>query len=119
MLPLVEPDGSGGLLGEVLWMDHFGNAQTNVSPAELGSLGLSPGDDVLVGVGGTEYRLEWADAYGDVAEGEGLVHVDSYGQIAIAVRNGRADESFPLDTRVAVTFSRPGGGSRLPVVGSG
>jgi len=117
MLPLVEPDGGGGLLGEVLWVDHFGNAQTNVTPAELNSLGLGPGDDVLVGIGGAEFRLEWAEAYGDVEDGEGLVHVDSYGQIAIAVRDGRADESFPLDTRVAVTFRRPGGGSRLPVVG--
>ena len=72
---------------------------------------------MLVGIGGAEFRLEWAEAYGDVEDGEGLVHVDSYGQIAIAVRDGRADESFPLDTRVAVTFRRPGGGSRLPVVG--
>jgi S-adenosylmethionine hydrolase len=119
MLPLVEPDGAGGLLGEVLWVDHFGNAQTNVSPVELASLGLGPGDDVFIGIGGAEFRLEWAAAYADVEDGEGLVHVDSYGQIAIAVRGGRADESFPLATRVAVTFRRPGGGSRLPVVGAG
>jgi S-adenosylmethionine hydrolase len=119
MLPLVEPDGTGGLLGEILWVDGFGNAQTNVTPTELDSLGVAPGGDVLLVVGGAEFLLEWVTAYGDVAEGEGLVHVDSYGQIAIAVRAGRADESFPLATRVAVTFKRPDGSGRIPVAGSG
>lgn len=116
MLPLVDVDGSG-VTGEVLWVDHYGNAQTNVAPDDLAAAGLSPGDDLVMRIGGTEFRLAWAAAYGDVAEGEGLVHVDSYGQIAVAVRGGRADEDFPLAYHVAVTFSRPPGGNRLEVVG--
>ena len=43
-------------------------------------------------------------AYGDVAEGEGLLHVDSYGQIAIAVRSGRAVDAYPIDDGTAVTL---------------
>ena len=116
MLPLVEPDGMGGLLGEVLWVDHFGNVQTNVTPDDLGSLGVGPGDDVITVIGGVDFSLRWAAAYGDVATGEGLVHVDSYGQIAIAIRDGRADESFPLATRVSVTFKRPDGGGEMRIV---
>ena len=116
MLPLVEPDGIGGLLGEVLWVDHFGNVQTNVTPDDLGSLGVDPGEDVVTVIGGVEFRLTWAAAYGDVAPGEGLVHVDSYGQIAIAIRDGRADESFPLATHVSVVFRRPGGGNEMRIV---
>jgi hypothetical protein len=118
MLPLVEPDGAGGLLGEVLWVDHFGNVQTNVAPGDLDTIGLHPGDDVVVVVGGAEFTVAWVTAYGEVASGEGLVHVDSYGQIALAVRDDRADESFPLATGVAVAFREPGRGAAIPLVAS-
>jgi len=114
MVPLVESDGFGGVLGEVLWVDHFGNAQTNVSPADLGSLGIQPGDDVSMLIAGTDRSIAWRTAYGDVAPGDGLIHVDSYGQIAIAVRSGRADEKFGLSVRTAVGF-RPAGITRIPI----
>lgn len=117
MLPLVEPDGNSGLVGEVLWVDRFGNSQTNLTPDDLAGLGLEPGDDVLLRIGASEFRLVWATTYGDVEPGEGLVHVDSYGQIAVAVRGGRSDDSFPLTTRVAVTMTRPPGGSRIELQG--
>jgi len=107
MIPLAEPDGSGGVLGEVLWIDHFGNAQTNVTPADVESLGLERGDEVSMVISGLERPMSWVDAYGDVAHGGGLIHVDSYGQIAIAVRDGRADEAYPLAVRTAVTFRSP------------
>jgi len=117
MIPLVEPDGTGGLLGEVLWVDRFGNCQTNVTPDDLHAAGLVPGDADIVQIGGAQHRLSWVSAYGEVEHGEGLVHVDSYGQIAVAVRAGRADESFPLAERVAVTMRRPAGGARIPITG--
>lgn len=114
MIPLVEPDGLGGVLGEVLWIDHFGNAQTNVSPADLASLGLEPGDEVSMVIAGTDRAMPWCAAYGDVDPGDGLIHVDSYGQIAIAVSGGRADASYPLSVRTAVGF-RPSGPTRIPI----
>jgi S-adenosylmethionine hydrolase len=114
MVPLVESDGLGGMLGEVLWIDHFGNAQTNVSPADLGSLGIQPGDDVSMVIAGTDRAIPWCTAYGDVGPGDGLIHVDSYGQMAIAVRGGRADLKYPLSVRTAVGF-RPSGTTRIPI----
>ncbi len=114
MLPLVEPDGLGGVLGEVLWIDRFGNAQTNVSPADLKALGITLGDEVTMVVAGIDRTLPWCAAYGDVAQGEGLIHVDSYGQIAVAVSGGRADEKYPLSVRTAVGI-RPSGTIRIPI----
>lgn len=114
MMPLAEPQGDG-VLGEVLWVDHFGNAQTNIAPADLAGVGLSPGDDIVMRIGASEHRLSWVGTYGEVNPGEGLLHVDSHGQIAVAVRDGRADEDFPLGYHVAVTLTRPGGGNRIPV----
>lgn len=117
ILPLVEPDDIGGLRCEVLWVDHFGNAQTNASPEDLAGIGVSPGDDVVVTVGSSEFRLVWVTAYGDVESGEAMIHVDSYGQIAISVRDGRADEDLPIGERTAVSIRRPSGGSRIPLHG--
>lgn len=114
MLPLAEADGFGGLLGEVLWIDHFGNAQTNVSSGDLESLGLEPGDEIAMTIAGTDRPMPWRAAYGDVAEGEGLLHVDSYGQIAIAVRGGRAEEKYALSVRTAVGF-RSSGTTQIPI----
>jgi len=116
MIPLVEHHDES-VLGEVLWVDHFGNAQTNVAPADLTSIGVDEGDDVVMHIGAGEFRVTWVKAYGEVAEHEGLVHTDSYGQIAVAVRGGAATEEFPVDERVAVRFSRPAGGNRIEIQG--
>ncbi len=111
MLPLVEPNPAMAV-GEVLWVDHYGNVQTNITPGDLEAIGVAPGSEVAVRVGASEHALSWVTAYGDVDDGTGLIHVDSYGQVAVAVRGGRADESYALQAGVAVTMS---GMRRVPV----
>ncbi len=106
MLPLVEHE-EGVVRGEVLWIDHFGNAQTNISPDDLELTRATRDGDVTLVVGSAEFALRWVEAYGEAEVGEALVHVDSYGQIAIAVREGRADESLPLEAGVAVALRPP------------
>lgn len=107
MMPLVELE-EHAVRGEVLWIDHFGNAQSNISPDDMQLAGIKPGDEVVMRIGAIEHQLTWASAYGDVMEGEGLIHIDSYGQIAVAVRSGRSDESYPLEEGIAVTFRKAG-----------
>jgi hypothetical protein len=104
LLPLSAVEGST-VSGEAWWIDRFGNAQTNIAPEELASIGLSPGQVVTLRVGSAVHNLAWVGAYADVGEGEGLVHVDSAGLMAIAVRSGRADERFGLAEGVAVTLA--------------
>ena len=103
MLPLVEHSESA-VVGEVLWVDHFGNAQTNISPEDLQLVGVSPGTDIVLKIAAAEFSIEWATAYGDVESGEALLHIDSYGQIAVAVRDGSAVDSLPLAEGTAVTI---------------
>ena len=109
MLPLVE-HGEDVVVGEVLWVDHFGNCQLNITPQDLQLIGIGPGTDIVLKIASAEFAIEWVDAYGNVEEGEGLLHIDSYGQIAVAVRNGSAIDSYPLDAGTAVTIrsGRPG-----------
>lgn len=115
-IPLVEHS-EAAAVGEVLWVDHFGNCQLNVTPEDLGMVGISPGADIVLRVGSAEFAIDWVTAYGDVAVGEGLVHIDSYGQIAVAVRNGRAVDSYPLAAGTAVTLRR--GSPSLEILGVG
>jgi len=103
MLPLVE-HGEGSVQGEVLWVDHFGNAQLNITPEDLHLVGIGMGTAIVLKVGSAEFPIEWVIAYGNVEEGDGLLHVDSLGQIAIAVRNGSAVGVFPVDEGTAVTI---------------
>ena len=58
-------------------------------------------------ISGFDRPMPWVGAYGDVARGAGLLHVDSYGQISVAVRDGRADDMYPLAVRTAVVFRSP------------
>lgn len=103
LLPLVEHRGAV-VDGEVWWIDTFGNAQTNVSPDDLALVGVRPGDTVAVRIGGSRHELPWRDGYGE-DEGAGLVHVDSYGMMAIAVSGGRADDVYGISSGLSVGFS--------------
>jgi len=103
LLPLVETKGSA-VSGEAWWVDHFGNVQTNIAPEDLDGVGLSPGDTVTVKVGSSIHSVPWVTSYGNVGEGEVLLHVDSVGLMALAVREGRADDDLNLAEGVAVTL---------------
>lgn len=112
LLPLTETE-DGTVSGEAWWVDHFGNVQTNISPEELGQIGLEIGDQVTVTVGAAIHTLTWATSYAEVAEREPLLHVDSAGLMAIAVRDGRAADELNLGEGVAVSLA----GRRSPKAG--
>ena len=95
LLPLVEPEGTG-IRGEVWWVDDFGNCQTNISPEDLAFLGAEPGASLTVKIAGVDHEAPWVAAYGNVEPGHVLVHIDSYGLLALAVREGSASDRLNL-----------------------
>jgi S-adenosylmethionine hydrolase len=107
LLPLPETIG-GTVAGEAWWVDHFGNVQTNIGPEDLAVVGLAPGSMVTVKTGATLHSIPWVTAYADVEPGEPLLHVDSAGLIAIAVREGAADQDLNLTEGVPVTLAGTG-----------
>lgn len=104
LLPLSEV-AEGAVRGQVWWVDGFGNAQTNISPDDLRAAGLAPGAAVMVEAAGSRHEMLWAAAYGTGPGG--VVHVDSYGLVAVALPGGRADEAFGLAEGTAVSFGAP------------
>jgi len=82
--PAVETDGA---TGEVLVVDGFGNAVTNV-PGEM--LDGRFGEQIAV----DGERVPVARSYAQVAAGERLVTVGSHGNVELAANRGRGDEAF-------------------------
>src|SRR5262249_9464744 len=88
---LPEPEvGTTRLVATVLTVDWFGNLALNVSRRHLDELSLSPGDWIELHFALDPYYAQVAETYADAKRGELIVYEDSYGAIAIAVRDGNA-----------------------------
>lgn len=90
--------------GEVLAVDRFGNAITNVPGAFLEGL---YGDRILVD--GRERPV--ARTYGDLPPEEPLVTVGSHGNVELAVNRGRGETAFSVSTGDTVFLSTTDGGT--------
>ena len=88
-------DGAGG---EVVGVDRFENATTNLPGAWV-----TPRDRVEV----AGRRLAVRRTYGDAQSGEALALVDSEGWIELAVRDGSAAERLGLTEGTVVRVRRP------------
>ncbi len=85
--PVRTPDGT--LRGEVIHVDRFGNAVTNLRPCDL------PAGAWRLAAGRAEFgRLD--RTYGDVPSGAPLAYAGSSGRIEIAVRGGPAEKELEL-----------------------
>ena len=115
LVPLAEPAGNGGVKATVLWVDTFGNVQFNIASEDLERLQLAPGDDVLMSHNTLDHRVGWGESYGSVEEGEAVFHVDSHGQIALAVRGESAAEVFEIAAGDSVVIGRPDGGNAIEI----
>ena len=88
ILPLTRAE-NGKIVGEVLWVDRFGNVQLNVDPTELEPMG----DAITLRFGDQVRTAVRARTYDELGPGQiGLV-VDSYGLVSVALaRRSAADE---------------------------
>ena len=105
LLPLSDVS-IGEVEGLAWWVDGYGNVQTNISPEDMKDAGMSPGEQLMVQVGPMKHRTTWLESYADAAPGRPLLHVDSAGLMALAVRGGRADEHFTIGAGTPVVISR-------------
>jgi S-adenosylmethionine hydrolase len=94
--PVPRPNELGQLEGEVIAVDRFGNAITNLDGA------VAAGARVNVNTS----ELGVLRTYGDVEPGQSLALVGSGGLIEIAVREGSAAQRFGLQRGTKVTLLR-------------
>ena len=60
MVPLPTDEG-GRAVGEVLWVDRYGNAQLNIDPGDLAALGVEPGGPLEIRCGQERRTGRWVD----------------------------------------------------------
>jgi S-adenosylmethionine hydrolase len=102
-LPEVRDDGA--IVGEVWWVDRFGNCQLNIDPDELGAGGAGEGAAVEVHVGGEIRTARWVHTYADAKPSELVLLVDSYGLLSLAFDRESAGAALRLKAGSGVTLS--------------
>ena len=99
VLPLTRQEGDT-LIGEVLWVDHYGNLQLNVDPDEIDAFGPA----VLLRFKETVRNARRATTYGAIGSGQlGLV-VDSYGLVSICLERQSAAAELGLGAGDEITL---------------
>ena len=107
-LPEVRDDGS--IVGEVWWVDHFGNCQLNIDPSELGAGAGGEGTRVEVHAGGEIRAARWVHTYADAKPSELVLLVDSYGLLTLALDRESAAATLRLKAGSGVTVVPQGTG---------
>ncbi|RIK64849.1 MAG: hypothetical protein DCC65_13430 [Planctomycetota bacterium] len=79
---------NGGIEGQVLYVDHFGNLITNISEADVAAA-MGPQPDLNVYVGPLRVG-PLRTTYGDVNTGEIVALIGSTGMLEIAINQGNA-----------------------------
>jgi S-adenosylmethionine hydrolase len=112
---VARPDGA--LEVEVLQVDGFGNVQFAAGPSELAGLGTQPGQQMRLRSDGVKAGATIGYTFSDVAPGHGVLLLDSDGQLAFSINQGRADEVLAVRpgsivTLIAVPQATAGGETR-------
>jgi S-adenosylmethionine hydrolase len=95
LLELPTPQaGDGVVTGQVIYVDHFGNCVSNISPAALAET-FGRRLNVFVWVGQTCIG-PLRRAFGEVASGEPMALVNSMGLVEVAVNSGRACDELAI-----------------------
>ncbi len=89
------------LLGVVVYVDRFGNCVTNV-PSSLLKAQLSDGNSFLLN---GRVQLRFVTTYDEVAEGQPLLVVGSFGLVEIALKRGDASQALRLTVGERVTLT--------------
>jgi S-adenosylmethionine hydrolase len=90
----------GAVVGEVLWVDHFGNVQLNVDPDDL----LLMDDPLVLALGEKRRTAVRARSYSELKAGQVGLVTDSYGLVSIALDRRSAAEELRIGPGDAVTI---------------
>jgi hypothetical protein len=89
----------GELIGEVLYIDDFGNIVTNISSKDLEELETSIGDLLHLRIGRKKFDMRFCSAYGEAPAGTALSIVGSHDFLEISINQGNASKTLNLKIR--------------------
>ena len=100
------PGRTGGLVGRIIHVDHFGNCITNVTPLHLQQAGL--GDQIAVRI--IDQRITGLHrTFADVPVGALIALIGSSDRLELAVRNGSAAQTLGVGIGDTVRIDRQRG----------
>jgi S-adenosylmethionine hydrolase len=114
IVPLPKSEDDGTLVGEVLWIDRYGNGQLNIAPEMLAEVGVAPGDAVEVHVGDATRRARWVHTFADAKPRELVLLVDSYGMCALALDRASAAAELSLRAGRSIRLVPPSARTDAP-----
>jgi len=93
------------LLGEILFVDNFGNIVTNISVKELKTLGANEGHLLHVKFEAKVLDLKLHSAYGQVPAGRALAIIGSSDFLEVAVNQANASQMLGVKVGDSVSIS--------------
>jgi S-adenosylmethionine hydrolase len=98
-----QPTPTGGLTGNILTIDHFGNCVSNISVADLTAYGLLETLTVKIG---TQQLQGVLRTYSEAASGAALALIGSSGYLEVAIRDGNAAQVLGISRGMPLTIER-------------
>ena len=84
--------GGNRIAGTVLYVDSFGNVALNVTREHVAEVGIVPGTQVELELGGERFYAVAARTFADARAGDIMLYEDSYRNMSVAISNGNAAE---------------------------
>jgi S-adenosyl-L-methionine hydrolase (adenosine-forming) len=76
----------------VLYVDSFGNIALNITREHVEEIGIVPGTQVELDLGGERFYAVAARTFADARPGDIMLYEDSYQNMSVAISNGDAAE---------------------------
>jgi len=92
------------LIGEVIYVDDFGNVVTNISSKDLEELEISVGDLLHVREGRKTFDVRFCSAYGEAPAETPLVVVGSHDFLEISINQGSVSKTLNLKVGNSVSI---------------
>ena len=90
-----EPEvGHNRIRSTILYVDHFGNIQLNLTREHLEEADVLPGVTVELELALDRYYAVAARTFADAGPGDIILYEDAYGNVAIAISGGSAAQMF-------------------------
>lgn len=108
LIPLELPTArveAGTLVAHVLYVDRFGNVALDAGPDDAIAVELRVGERTMVEAGVARVRSRYVRTFAEVDAGDLLLYEDSYGRLAVAVRDGSAADRLDVATDDEVRLS--------------
>ena len=105
--PFPSPNVSkGGISGEVIHIDGFGNLITNMSKKQLGAKDIEFGDAIAVSIDDRTHEIPFLRTYGASSKGEYLAIIGSSGFLEISINQGNAADDLGVGVGAKIFITK-------------